>query len=62
VLIPLRITGCAKEYATYINGSQQLGLLYRADASVDIVGYSDTDWVGEVVDRKSTSGNVFFCY
>jgi len=40
-----------------------LGLLYRADASIDIVGYSDADWVGEVpgevMDRKSTFGNVF---
>jgi len=33
--------------------------LYRGDASIDIVGYSDADWVGEVVDRKSTFGNVF---
>ena len=48
-----------KRILCYLNGSRQLGLLYRADASNVIVGYSDTDWAGNVGDRKSTSGYVF---
>jgi len=48
-----------KRILCYLNGSQQLGLLYAADASIDVVGCSDADWEGDVVDRKSTSGYVF---
>jgi len=48
-----------KRILHYLNGSQQLGLLYRADASNNIVGYSDADWAGDVGDRKSISGFVF---
>jgi len=36
-----------------------LGLLYRTDASNEIIGYSDAYWAGDVGDRKSTSGYVF---
>jgi len=48
-----------KRILRYLNGSRQLGLLYRADALNEMVGYSDADWAGDVGDRKSTSGYVF---
>jgi len=48
-----------KRILRYLNGSRQLGLLYRANALNEMVGYSDADWAGDVGDRKSTSGYVF---
>ena len=48
-----------KRILRYLNGSQQLGLLYKADALNKMAGYSDADWAGDVGDRKSTSGYVF---
>ena len=41
-------------------GTQDLGLWYPKDTSFDIVGYSDADFVGSRVDRKSTSGTCQF--
>ena len=48
-----------KQILCYLNDSRQLGLLYRADALNDMVGYSDADWTGDIRDRKSRSGYVF---
>jgi len=47
-----------KRILLYLNGSRKLGLLYRADASIENVGYSNADWAGDVGDRKSTSGYI----
>ena len=49
-----------KRILRYLNGSRQLGLLYKANTlSEEIAGFSDADWAGDVGDRKSTSGYVF---
>ena len=49
-----------KRILRYLNGSRQLGLLYRANTlNEEITGFSDADWAGDVGDRKSTSGYVF---
>ena len=32
---------------------------YTIDAQLDLIGYTDSDWVGYGSDRKSTSGFVF---
>ena len=49
-----------KRILRYLNGSRQLGLLYRANTlNEDITGFADADWAGDVGDRKSTSGYVF---
>ena len=37
-----------------------LGLIYSRTDDYRLVGYSDSDWCGNVDDRKSTSGYVFF--
>ena len=50
-----------KRILRYLNGTQQFGLLYKANTSSEseIAGFSDSDWAGDVGDRKSTSGYVF---
>jgi hypothetical protein len=37
-----------------------LGLLYPKGSEFDIVGFSDADYAGDKVDRKSTSGTDHF--
>ena len=49
-----------KRILRYLNGTRQFGLLYKANTSSDeIAGFSDSDWAGDVGDRRSTSGYVF---
>ena len=37
-----------------------LGLLYSKTEDYKLVGYSNSDWCGDIDDRKSTSGYVLF--
>ena len=37
-----------------------LGLFYSKVEDYKLVGYSDSDWCGDIDDRKSTSSYVFF--
>ena len=43
----------------YIAGTKDLGLVYHGDASADLVGFSDSDWVGDLGIRKFTDGYIF---
>ena len=43
----------------YVAGSIKLGVLYESVDNFKLVGYSDSDWVGFLDDRKSTSDFVF---
>ena len=43
----------------YVKGTKRFGILYIASEYSDLIGYTDSDWVGSVDDRKSTSGYVF---
>lgn len=36
------------------------GLLYSYSNNFELVGHSDSDWVGDHDDRKSTNESVFF--
>ena len=47
----------AKRVLRYLKGTMNYGLLYSGDS--DVLAYSDADWVGDVDDRKSTSGYMF---
>jgi len=49
-----------KRVLRYIQGTVSLGLFYSRAENYKLVGYSDSDWCGDVDDRKSTSGYVFF--
>ena len=46
-----------KRIIRYLKGTEHYGLLYKKGASDSCLGYSDTDWGGELDDQKST-----FCY
>ena len=48
-----------KRILRYLKGTHDYGLLYRKNAPVELTGYSDLDWAGDIGDRKSTSGYVF---
>ena len=52
----------AKRILRYVKGTMEYGLLfpYGAKSEVnELIGYSDSDWCGDLTDRKSTSGYVF---
>jgi hypothetical protein len=38
----------------------KFGIWYSASSSLDLVGFSDTDFTGCGIDRKSTSGTCHF--
>ncbi|KAK2437071.1 putative mitochondrial protein [Trifolium repens] len=40
----------------YIKGAPGKGLIYKDRGHTQIVGYSDADWAGSPIDRRSTSG------
>jgi hypothetical protein len=45
-----------KRIFRYLVHTSKFGLWYPKGATFDLVGYSDSDWAGDKVDRKSTSG------
>ncbi|KAK6147456.1 hypothetical protein DH2020_018368 [Rehmannia glutinosa] len=50
----------AKRILRYLKGTINYGLFYSTTKDYKLVGYSDSDWSGDVDDRKSTTGFVFF--
>ena len=49
-----------KRILRYLNGTRDLGLLYAVSVEgQECFGYSDSDWAGDLDDRKSTSGYIF---
>ena len=48
-----------KRILQYIQGTRTYGIHYAADSELELVGYTDSDWVGDYIDWKSTSGYVF---
>ena len=49
----------AKHVLRYLKGTIGYGLSYVSDRKMELLGYTDSDWVGSSVDRKSTSGCCF---
>ena len=49
-----------KRILRYLKGTCNYGLLYRKDTPAELTGYSDADWAGDVGDRKSISGYIYF--
>ena len=49
-----------KRILRYVKGTLNFGLRYSKYQSQDpLIGYSDSDFAGDMDDRKSTSGYVF---
>ncbi len=48
-----------KRVLRYISGTRDYGILYDGSKPLEIDGYSDADWGGCKVSRKSTSGAIF---
>ena len=49
-----------KRIIRYLVGTINLGLWYPKNSTCNLIGYSDSDFVGSKTDRKSTSGTCQF--
>jgi hypothetical protein len=45
----------AKRILIYVKGTTSFGIHYATGSSLDLVGYTDSDWAGDRTDHKSTS-------
>jgi hypothetical protein len=50
----------AKRILRYVKGTLDFGLLYSPFKEFKLFGYSNSDWAGDMDDRKSTTGFVFY--
>ncbi|XP_017405360.1 secreted RxLR effector protein 161-like [Vigna angularis] len=50
----------AKRVLKYLKGTTSFGLWYPSDATPSLIGYSDADYGGCKIDRKSTNGTCHF--
>ncbi|XP_057864409.2 secreted RxLR effector protein 161-like [Cryptomeria japonica] len=48
-----------KRILRYIAGTLDYGILYSITNDFQLIGYTDSDFAGNIVDRKSTSGYAF---
>lgn len=48
-----------KRIMRFLKGTANFGLLFSKEKASNCVGYSDSDWGGDLDDRKSTSGYFF---
>jgi hypothetical protein len=55
--VHLRVVNRILRYLVY---TPKFGLWYPKGSTFDLIGYSDADWVGCKIDRKSTSGTCQF--
>ncbi|GJY02213.1 putative ribonuclease H-like domain-containing protein [Tanacetum coccineum] len=49
-----------KRIFRYLKGQPTLGLWYPKDSPMDLIAYSDSDYAGASIDRKSTTGGCQF--
>lgn len=49
----------AKRILRYIKGTLTNGIFYTNNNNMNLVGYTDSDWAGDIETRKSTSGYAF---
>ena len=49
-----------KRIFRHLKGTTNLGLLYKKTSYFKLVGFCDADYVGDRIERKSTSGNCQF--
>ncbi|XP_068336581.1 secreted RxLR effector protein 161-like [Pyrus communis] len=49
----------AKRILRYVKGTTGFGVFYKKGEDEELISYTDSDYVGDQDDRKSTSGYVF---
>lgn len=49
----------AKRALRYLKGTVNYGIFYRKGGNEELIAYTDSDYAGDMEDRKSTSGYVF---
>ena len=49
----------AKAILRYLKGTLDYGIKYIDASNVELIGYSDSDWVGNMDDRRSTTRYAF---
>jgi hypothetical protein len=48
-----------KAVLRYLKGTLDYGIKYTDASDVELTGYSDSDWAGNLNDRRSTTGYAF---
>ena len=48
----------AKRILRYLQGTREFELFYKRGEEFNLLGFTDSDYVGDSDDRKSTSGYV----
>ena len=49
----------SKRILNFVQGTKNHGIFYKAKFDLDLIGFTDSDWAGDNIDQKSTSGYVF---
>ena len=49
----------AKRILNFVQGTRTHGIFYKEKSDLDLIGFTDSDWVGDSTDRNSTLGYVF---
>lgn len=49
----------AKRVLRYLKGTENYGVFYKKGGASNLVAFTDSDYVGDMEDNKSTSGYVF---
>lgn len=49
----------AKRVLRYLQGTTEYGIFYKKGGNDDLIAYTDSDYAGDLDDRRSTSGYVF---
>ena len=49
-----------KRIIKYVGGTCDYGLFYSKESNLSLIGFLDSDWVGNADDRKSTTGGCFY--
>ena len=53
------LEGSQEDPPVYTQGTRTYDIHYAADSELELVNYTDSDWVGDSIDQKSTSRYVF---
>jgi len=49
-----------KRVLRYLKGTRHLGIIYSYNNDLNIIGYCDADYAGDIASAKSTSGYIFY--